>query len=152
MKAEVKVGLMFVAAIALVVGFAFYLGAINPFSDTNDLNVAYNYAGGIEVGSPVRVMGIKVGKVKEIRFDSESKLPNGEEVKLLLKISVSKKAWATIRKDSQFFINLAGVIGEKFIEISPGARIFTWGPCSRRRPTKNRSVDFTKLWSCGQNF
>ena len=34
---------------------------------------------------------------------------------------VEKKAWNSIRKNSKFFINLAGVIGEKFLEISPGS-------------------------------
>ena len=121
MRAEVKVGLMFVAAVGLVVAFAFYLGILNPFSSSYELSVAYNYAGGIEVGSPVRVMGIKVGKVRDIRFEPEMKMPNGEEVKLVVKISIDKEAWTTIREDSEFFINLAGVIGEKFIEISPGS-------------------------------
>ncbi len=120
MKAEVKVGIMFIAAIVMVTLFAYYLGALNPFSSGYELNVAYNYAGGIEVGSPVRVMGIKVGKVQDIRFDPDGKMPDGEETKLLVRITVSKKAWKTIRQDSQFFINLAGVIGEKFVEISPG--------------------------------
>ena len=121
MKAELKVGLMFVAAVVLIAGFAFYLGVINPFSNTRELNVAYNFAGGVEVGSPVRVMGIKVGKVKEIKFEPDLKMPSGEEVKLVVRLSISKKAWSTVRKDSQFFINLAGVIGEKFVEISPGS-------------------------------
>ena len=121
MKPEVKVGVMFLVAVALVIGFAYYLGALNPFSDSYELNIAYNYAGGIEVGSPVRVMGIKVGKVQEITFEPEGKMPNGEEAKLRVRISVSKKAWQTVRTDSQFFINLAGVIGEKFIEISTGS-------------------------------
>lgn len=121
MKPEVKVGLMFVLALGMVVTFAFYLGVWNPFSTNNELNVAFNYAGGIEIGSPVRVMGIKVGKVKDIRFDSKGKMPNGEEVKLLVRISIDKKAWSAVRTDSQFFINLAGVIGEKFLEVSPGS-------------------------------
>jgi phospholipid/cholesterol/gamma-HCH transport system substrate-binding protein len=81
----------------------------------------YNFAGGIEEGSPVRVMGIKVGKVKSITFDPAFKMENGEEVKLRLTIAVDKKAWSSVRKDSKFFINLAGVIGEKFLEISPGS-------------------------------
>jgi phospholipid/cholesterol/gamma-HCH transport system substrate-binding protein len=120
MKPEVKVGILFVISIFVIAIFAFYLGVLNPFSNSYELNIAYNYAGGIEVGSPVRVMGIKVGKVKEISFEPNFKMPNGKEVKLLVKISIAKKAWSTIRSDSQFFINLAGVIGEKFIEISPG--------------------------------
>jgi phospholipid/cholesterol/gamma-HCH transport system substrate-binding protein len=121
MKPELKVGLLFVFAIVAVSAFALYLGVLNPFSNAHDLTVAYNFAGGIEVGSPVRVMGIKVGKVKAIDFQPDHKMPNGEEVKLLVRISVDKSAWPTVRADSQFFINLAGVIGEKFVEISPGS-------------------------------
>ena len=121
MKPEVKVGLMFILSIVLVSGFAFYLGVFNPFSNTRDLQVAYNFAGGVEVGSPVRVMGIRVGRVKNIRFEPDLVMPSGEEVKLIVTISVDKRAWPTIREDSQFYINLAGVIGEKFIEISPGS-------------------------------
>ncbi len=121
MRTETKVGLMFVVTVAMVVAFAYYLGALSFFSNENKLTIAYNFAGGIEVGSPVRVMGIKVGKVKAIHFDPSFKMPNGEEVKLKVDISIKKEAWKTIRKDSQFFINLAGVIGEKYLEVSPGS-------------------------------
>ncbi len=121
MKAEFKVGLMFIAAVAMTVAFAYSLGAINPFARTYDLNLAYNFAGGIEVGSPVRVMGIRVGRVKEIRFVPDQKMPTGEEVKLRITVSIDKEAWPTVTEDSRFYINLAGVIGEKFIEITPGS-------------------------------
>ncbi|MGE4131241.1 MAG: MlaD family protein [Bdellovibrionales bacterium] len=122
MKPQTKVGILFVAATILVVVFAFALGIVQPFSNAFELKVAYNFAGGIEVGSPVRVMGIKVGKVRSIKFEPNYKFPETEEeVKLLITISVDKKAWSSIRTDSRFFINLAGVIGEKFLEISPGS-------------------------------
>ena len=112
MKPETKVGLLFIFAVVLVVGFAYALGILDPMSNANKINVAYNFAGGIEVGSPVRVMGIKVGKVKSINFDPDLKMPDGEEVKLKIQIAVNRSAWKTIRSDSQFYINLAGVIGE----------------------------------------
>jgi phospholipid/cholesterol/gamma-HCH transport system substrate-binding protein len=121
MKPEAKVGLLFLFSILVVVALAYLMGAVQPFQRDKTVTLAFNYAGGIEVGSPVRVMGIKVGKVKAIDFDPTQKLESGEEVKLRIKISVDNKAWDTIRKDSQFFINLAGIIGEKFIEISPGS-------------------------------
>lgn len=121
MKIETKVGLLSVFAIVLIFLFAYLVGLVSPFSDSFDLNVMYNFAGGIEQGSPVRVMGIKVGKVKSISFVPEFKMPDSdEEVKLRVQISVDKKAWKSVRQDSKFFINLAGVIGEKFLEISPG--------------------------------
>lgn len=121
MKVEFKVGLLALASFALVALFAYVMGFISPFSNTRELNVMYNYAGGLEEGSPVRVMGIKVGKVKAINFEPEYKMANGEEVKLRVTVTIDKKAWTSVRKDSKFFINLAGVIGEKFLEISPGS-------------------------------
>ena len=122
MKSPTKVGILFIITLLLIIGFAIALGAIQPFSNSNELKIAYNFAGGIEVGSPVRVMGIKVGKVRAIDFAPDFKMPDtGQEVKLLITVSVDKKAWPTVRKDSQYFINLAGVIGEKFLEITPGS-------------------------------
>jgi phospholipid/cholesterol/gamma-HCH transport system substrate-binding protein len=132
MKPETKVGLMFVTAFVAVVVFSYYLGAFNPFTNAFELDVAFNFAGGIEVGSPVRVMGIKVGKVKAIHFEPDLKLPSGEEVKLRLRVSVDKKAWKTLSTDSRFYINLAGVIGEKFLEITPGS--------SQSEPLKNGAL------------
>lgn len=121
MKPETKVGILFIGSFLLVIVFAYALGVINPFSSGYDLTIGYNFAGGIEVGSPVRVMGIKVGKVKAIEFAPGYKMPNGEAVQLKVKIKVDKQSWSTLKKDSQFFINLAGVIGEKFLEITPGS-------------------------------
>lgn len=120
MRPEAKVGLLFFVTLVLLTVFAWFLGVTNPFSSHKKLKIAYNFAGGIESGSPVRVMGIRVGKVDSIQFAPENKMPNGEEVKLIVVVSIDDGAWATLRSDSRFYINLAGVIGEKYIEVSPG--------------------------------
>ena len=120
MKVEYKVSLLFVGTICSVLLLAFAFGALGPLRSGRTLYIVYNYAGGIDEGSPVRVMGIRVGQVKKIAFDPGFRMPNGEEVKLRLTIQIDSRAWTSIRKDSKFFINLAGVIGEKFLEISPG--------------------------------
>ncbi len=70
---EIKVGGLFLLALAFIVGFIWYLGLVNPFASAYEVRVGYNYAGGVEVGSPVRVMGIKVGKVKAIQFTPDQK-------------------------------------------------------------------------------
>ncbi|MEN0058053.1 MAG: MlaD family protein [Bdellovibrio sp.] len=123
MKVETKVGLLALVSVILVVVFAYLLGFTSPFARSQKLHVMYNYAGGIEEGSPVRVMGIKVGRVQSIDFEPGYRMDDGEEVKLRLTITIESKAWTSVRKDSKFYINLAGVIGEKFLEISPGSSI-----------------------------
>ncbi|MBL7714609.1 MAG: MCE family protein [Bdellovibrionales bacterium] len=146
---EAKVGALVVTTLVLAVVFAWVIGIQNPFHKTVDFYVTYHFAGGIEVGSPVRVAGIKVGKVSKIDFfvpaemdqaeDGISKkepgsadsrlgkaIPEDENEKVLtplrLKLSISKEAAQGVRKDSRFYINLAGIIGERYIEVTPGTR------------------------------
>ncbi|MBU6374772.1 MAG: MCE family protein [Bdellovibrionales bacterium] len=134
---ETKVGLLVAGTTVLVVAFAWLLGVRNPFQSSTRFYVTYNFAGGIEVGSPVRVSGIKVGKVEAIEFFSPIdpktaiavKEPGSAEetgarasvVPLKLKISIRSDAAKGIRKDSQFYVNIAGIIGERYIEVTPGS-------------------------------
>ncbi|MBI4042200.1 MAG: MCE family protein [Deltaproteobacteria bacterium] len=122
---EAKVGLLFCSALVLVALFTYFFGSYRPFSRNYRLQVVYNYAGGLEVGSPVRVSGIKVGKVTKIEFfvpDAKTAPENqSRSAKLRVVLSIDSKARQNIRKDSQFFINVAGIIGERYVEITPGS-------------------------------
>lgn len=127
---EAKVGLLIFATLILAVVFAWLMGVTNPFKRTVTFYVTYNFAGGIEVGSPVRVAGIKVGKVEKISFfvpekASDAANASGKTAEALtplrLKISVLNEAAEGIRKDSKFYINIAGIIGERYVEITPGS-------------------------------
>lgn len=137
---EAKVGGLVLLTVALAVGFAQFMGFLgigSPFSNTNSYYVTYGFAGGIDVGSPVRVSGIKVGRVEQIQFfqpvdlkavalqepgsDALETGPSGKAiVPLKIKISVRKDAAVGVRKDSRFYINLAGIIGERYVEVTPG--------------------------------
>ena len=131
---EAKVGgLILITGLAAFM-FAWFIGIQNPFLQSVKFYVTYNFAGGIEVGSPVRVSGIKVGQVEAIEF---FKPVNANEVALKelgsdlneagkaitplkIKISVRNDAAVGVKHDSHFYINLAGIIGERYIEITPG--------------------------------
>jgi phospholipid/cholesterol/gamma-HCH transport system substrate-binding protein len=131
---EAKVGGLVLATTLVAFLFAWTIGVRNPFGQNMSFYVTYNFAGGVEVGSPVRVSGIKVGQVEKIEFFSPVnadvialKEPGSEAtedgkviVPLKLKISVRKDAAKGVRKDSRFYVNLAGIIGERYIEITPG--------------------------------
>lgn len=123
MSHETKVGLLFIATVISIIIFSWMLGFFDFIRQSNTLQIGYNFAGGIEKGSPVRAMGIKVGKVDKIEFVPGTKISgnNGETetVNLLITVSIHQNAWPTIGQDSQFYINMAGVIGERFLEISP---------------------------------
>jgi len=117
---EVKVGLVVTLTVGLVLAFLFLLGDFNPFSTTYRLYMLHNYVGGIELGSPVRVAGAKVGKVNAIRFFEAGHQFQKQPVSLALELLIDKRAKHLIRSDSKFFINFEGLIGGKYIEIQPG--------------------------------
>jgi len=134
---ELWVGALFLTVVVLLIVFGWLMGAIGPLQSHSRFYILYNFAGGIEVGSPVRVAGVKVGKVSKIEFMPEvaSQGDNPQErTSLKLTIDVSTKAVPSVRKDSRFYVNMAGIIGEKYIEISPGsstAPILTHGETIR---------------------
>ncbi|MCD6407469.1 MCE family protein [bacterium] len=78
-----------------------------------EIGVSFNYIGGLEIGSPVRVSGVKVGEVKkiEILYDVVPKVI----VRLKLKPDVK------IGKHSRITIRTLGIIGEKYVEITPSS-------------------------------
>ena len=118
---EFLVGCLVLLGVGLIVGLSWLLGGIGSFRKENHYQVKYSFAGGIEIGSPVRVSGVKVGKVEKIEFLPAG--PQGDVIPatLTVLISVSPKAATAVRENSKFYVNMAGIIGERYIEISPGA-------------------------------
>ncbi len=120
MSSQIKIAILFLLAGLSIVVFVIFLGKFEILGNYQRMIVAYNFVGGLEEGSHVRLMGVKVGKVEKVEFKPNYKTAQGEEVKLHIHIKVEEKAWAVIRQDSDYFINMAGIIGEKYLEISPG--------------------------------
>lgn len=123
---EFLVGCLVLLAVGLALVFGWLMGMLGPFHREARYEVQYGFAGGVEVGSPVRVSGVKVGKVEAIQFLPEESRKEAEKqadlVTIKLTISVSEKAAPAVRRDSRFFVNMAGIIGERYIEVSPGSR------------------------------
>ena len=117
---EFKVGLLIVVAAVILAGFVFVLGNFSLASGFT-LYVDYDYAGNLQPGAPVKVAGIKVGKVEEVRFlGGELDPATGRRVYVRVEAWIEDKARSSIRKDAEFFINTAGVLGEQYLEIVPG--------------------------------
>lgn len=111
-KKQIVVGALFVASLLVAMVFAYWMGAFGV-GPSKHLIIKYNFAGGIDRGSPVRLAGIKVGRVSDISF-------GGGETKLKVRIEITNEAFREITDDSKFYINLAGLIGERYVEVVPG--------------------------------
>jgi len=112
---EVKVGLFVFLAVILLIVVLFSIGDFSLFKSGYTLTVYFNYVEGIEIGAPVRLAGVKIGEIKSV--DVLHKRESGET-------SVGLKTWvdgsAVIKSDSLVHINTLGLLGEKYLEITPG--------------------------------
>src|SRR5579883_3242672 len=102
---EIKVGLLIVTALGLLAIFLVLLGTVT-FSSGFRLYVDFDFSGNLQPGAPVKVSGIKVGKVEEVRFlggqiDPQTK----RRVQVRMVAWVEDRAKEAVREDASFFVN-----------------------------------------------
>lgn len=112
--AEIKVGI-FVLIACLVLAYMTMKVSTGIFlpRDTYEVDVFFDNVTGLKTNSPVEIAGIEVGLVQAIRLDG-----NRARVTLMLYPNVRIKA------DASATIRTRGVMGDKFVEISPGSEAF----------------------------
>jgi phospholipid/cholesterol/gamma-HCH transport system substrate-binding protein len=117
---EFKVGLLILISSAILIAFIFVLGNLSLRSGFT-IYVDYDYIGSLAAGAPVKVSGIKVGKVSEVEFRGGKKDEKlGHRVQVRVAVWIEDRVRDSIRSDAEFFINTAGVLGEQYLEIVPG--------------------------------
>jgi phospholipid/cholesterol/gamma-HCH transport system substrate-binding protein len=118
---EFKVGLLILVSTAILLGFIFILGNFSLRSGFT-IAVDYDYIGALQPGAPVKVSGIKVGKVESVEFLGGKPDPKlgGKRVQVRVTAWIEDRVRDSIRGDAEFFINTAGVLGEQYLEIVPG--------------------------------
>ncbi len=113
---EVKVGIVVTIAIVILIFSAFIVkeGEIRGFRTKEyTVKVIFDFVGGLKETASVRLAGVKVGQVEKIRFIQEP----------LTKVeaTITLKEAIQLRENAQFSITTVGLLGEKYIEITPGS-------------------------------
>lgn len=111
MSREVKIGIFVAGTILIMAVFIFIVGDLSTWfkKPGYPLSVSFPTVIGLENRAAVRLAGVKIGYVKEIRL-AESR------ARLILSISPQYK----VPKGSKAGMATLGLVGEKFIEITPG--------------------------------
>jgi phospholipid/cholesterol/gamma-HCH transport system substrate-binding protein len=117
---EFKVGLLILISTAILLGFIFILGNFSLHSGFR-IAVDFDYVGSLQPGAPVKVSGIKVGKVESVELWGGKEDPElHQRVQVRVEVWIEERARDGIRGDAEFFINTAGVLGEQYLEVVPG--------------------------------
>jgi len=117
MNFELKVGIFIFIGIVILSVIIFSIGNFYSVKRGYNIDVVFSFANGIGVGAPVRYSGVQVGEVQDINiyFDEKEKKPL-----VKLTVWVSQDTW--INENAKASINTLGLLGEKYLEISPGTR------------------------------
>jgi phospholipid/cholesterol/gamma-HCH transport system substrate-binding protein len=108
---ELKTGLIVVAAIA--VAAVFWLKTTNFSNKPYRLRTQFNYAEGLKADSVVKLSGIEIGRIENIKFTYTPET----RVELTLLLNNDAK----IHEDSIAYISSSGIVGDAFLGLTPGS-------------------------------
>jgi phospholipid/cholesterol/gamma-HCH transport system substrate-binding protein len=118
---EVKVGILILTAVGLLAAFILVMGGIN-FQPTYSIYVDFDNPGGLQSGAPVKIAGVKVGKIADIRFRGGTDARTGKREALVrLKVLIEKRYKESVHQNSLFYVTNQSVLGEQFLAIEPGS-------------------------------
>jgi phospholipid/cholesterol/gamma-HCH transport system substrate-binding protein len=118
---EVKVGILILVSLGILAAFVLIMGGLS-FEKTYTLYVDFDNPGGLQAGAPVRIAGVKVGKVTEMSFMGGKIDPKTNRRTLVrCKVAVEQRVKDSIHEDADFYVTTQGVLGEQFMAIEPGS-------------------------------
>jgi phospholipid/cholesterol/gamma-HCH transport system substrate-binding protein len=118
---EVKVGVLILVSLGILAAFVLVMGGLS-FEKTYTVYVDFDNPGGLQSGAPVRVAGVKCGKVTELQFMGGKVDPKTNRRTLVrAKLAVEERVKESIHEDADFYITTQGVLGEQFLAIDPGS-------------------------------
>ena len=118
---EVKVGILILVSLGILAAFVLIMGGLS-FEKTYTVYVDFDNPGGLQSGAPVRVAGVKCGKVSELQFMGGKIDPKTNRRTLVrAKLAIEQRVKDSIHEDADFYITTQGVLGEQFLAIDPGS-------------------------------
>ncbi len=133
---ELTVGLFIIAGIICLGYLSVKLGKMEMISGNGyDTYALFSNTGGLRTGSPIVIAGVDVGRVKSILLDNY-------QARVVLHLTENVK----IQEDAIASIKTKGLIGERYIEITPGGSEKIIEPGGRIRETQP-AVDLEELIS-----
>ncbi|MEH0019198.1 MAG: outer membrane lipid asymmetry maintenance protein MlaD [Desulfobacter sp.] len=109
-KTEISVGLFMIMGMVCLAYLSVNLGSVELFgSNSYSISATFGSIEGLEPGASVEIAGVPVGKVKRIMLEENNAL-----------VEMEIKNGTEISDDTIASIRTKGVIGDKFIKLSPG--------------------------------
>jgi phospholipid/cholesterol/gamma-HCH transport system substrate-binding protein len=144
---QLRVGITVIVA-SLTLGFLLFLmsGTAGLFTPRITLKTYFDNAQGLRRGAPVRLSGVDIGNVTDIRIVPEK---SRQLTPVEITVKVSTRYNYALRRDSVASLETAGVLGETFLDVDSAQAI---GPAARDGDTLPTAVhpDFNQVVRASQ--
>ncbi len=133
---ELMVGVFVLAGLACLAYLAIHLGKLEVFGSGYHVTAEFDNISGLKSGAAVEVAGVEVGRVESIQITS------GDRAKLVLRLVPGLQ----MHDDAIASIRTKGIIGDKFVKLSPGNSDKLIPPGGKIRDTES-AVEWEELIS-----
>lgn len=108
---ELAVGFFLIVGIVALGYISIKLGKLEVIGDQGyTVTATFAKAGGIKAGAVIEIAGVEIGKVRGIRLD--------EQYQALVEMVIRREVH--LQEDAIASVRTKGLIGEKYIQVSPG--------------------------------
>jgi phospholipid/cholesterol/gamma-HCH transport system substrate-binding protein len=135
-RLEMGVGLFVLAGVACLIYLAVHLGKMEVFGSGYRLLADFDNIAGLKTGAAVEMAGVEVGRVEQIEVTP------ARQARLVLKLRHDIK----LGHDTIASIRTKGIIGDKFVKLSPGSSDTVIPPGGKIRDTEP-AVEWEELLS-----
>jgi phospholipid/cholesterol/gamma-HCH transport system substrate-binding protein len=133
---ELAVGLFLIAGIVCLGYLSIKLGKMEVLGSKGyDVHAVFANCGGLKTGSGILIAGVDIGRVKSITLKDY-------QAQVVLNLPWDVK----IQEDAIASVRTKGLIGEKYVEITPGGSDKLIPPGGQIRDTES-AIDFEQLIS-----
>ncbi len=133
---ELVVGIFVLAGLGCLAYLAIHLGKMEIVGSGYKVHVTFDNISGLKNGAAVEVAGVDVGRVESIRLS-----PN-DRAAVTLRLEPGLK----LHDDAIVSIRTKGIIGDKFVKLSPGSSEKLIPPGGTIRDTES-AIDLEELIS-----
>src|ERR1051325_9259334 len=114
---SVRVGMLVTVALAVLMVFVFFIGSESKiFARKNEYEVRFDSVAGLAEGNPVKISGVTVGVVRDIKLPRDPKQKD-----VFIQLMVDRKYAERIRADSRARLKKLGLLsGDSYIDVTPG--------------------------------
>ena len=131
---ELLVGTLLFCIIGVLTYFSLHLGQVDLASKGGyTIQAAFTTVGGLQTGAAVELAGVQIGRVEKVDLDNFR-----ARVKLKIQDGIP------LYEDAKAAIKTKGLIGERYVEISPGRGAKSLEPGGQIRDTES-PVDIQEL-------